>query len=171
MRRLKRLSGVWGTPRPAPGQPNETDWATGLTSAVDFRVGPDGSLWWISQFDSTWQASTGMLQRIRWTGITLAVDGGRASPRAALGITPNPFREATRVTLDMPALENVTLALYDVAGRRVRQLFRGAAAAGETALEWDGRDDLGRPAGPGLYFARLEGAREGSSTATVLRLR
>ncbi|TMQ55769.1 MAG: hypothetical protein E6K72_05950 [Candidatus Eisenbacteria bacterium] len=171
MRRLKRLSGVWGTPPPAPGQPNETDWATGLTSAVDFRVGPDGSLWWISQFDSTWQASTGMLQRIRWTGITLAVDGGRASPRAALGITPNPFREATRVTLDMPALESVTLALYDVAGRRVRQLFRGAAAAGETALEWDGRDDLGRPAGPGLYFARLEGAREGSSTATVLRLR
>lgn len=171
LRRLKRLSGLWGTPTPAPGQPNPQDWATGLVAAVEFLVGPDGSLWWMSQFDSTLQGWTGTLQRIRWTHATLGVGGEGPAPGVALGAAPNPFRDATRLTLRLSARESVTLSLYDVAGRSVRELFRGEAPVGETELEWDGRDDLGRPAGAGLYFARLEGAREGPRTAALLRLR
>jgi hypothetical protein len=171
LRRLKRLSGLWNAAAPAPGQPNPQDWGTGLIAAVEFLVGPDGSLWWMSQFDSTLEGSTGTLQRIRWTGASLAVGGEEPAPGAALAVAPNPFRGATRLVLHLSARESVTLSLYDVAGRRVRRLFRGVAPAGETDLEWDGRDDLGRPAAPGLYVARLEGAREGPRTAALLRLR
>jgi hypothetical protein len=44
------------------------------------------------------------------------------------------------------------------------------AAAGPLVLRWDGSDDAGHPAAPGLYFAR---ARFGSSEARArfVRLR
>ena len=50
----------------------------------------------------------------------------------------------------------VRLGIYDVGGRRVRELASGAQAAGEHALAWDLRDEAGRSVGAGLYFARLE---------------
>src|SRR5262249_47897907 len=171
LRRLKKLSGVWGAPPAAPGQPDAQDWATGLTSAVEFLVGPDGSLWWMSQFDSTWGGATGRLQRIRWTGATLAVGGNGASHHAALEVAPNPFRLATRVALHLPSRERVTVALYDVAGHGVRELCGGEATAEVRDPGWAGRAAPGEPAAPGLYFARLTGAGVAPSTATVLRLR
>jgi flagellar hook assembly protein FlgD len=71
----------------------------------------------------------------------------------------------------MEVLIPVTLGLYDVSGRRVRALFRGEATAGESDYEWDGRDDRGRPAAAGLYFARVQAAGEAPRTAALLRLR
>jgi hypothetical protein len=171
LRRLKRLSGLWGTPPPAYGQPTPEDWATGLFAAVDFAVGPDGSLWWLSQLDETYGADTGMLQRIRWVGLTVGVGGAWVPTGGSLGIWPNPSRGDTHVAFHLPARETVTLALYDVAGRRVRGLFRGEAPAGDTELQWDGRDDLGQPAAPGLYFARLARGSGAPQTASMLRLR
>jgi len=171
LRRLKRLSGLWGTPPPAYGQPNPEDWATGLFSAVDFLVGPDGSLWWLSQLDETYGADSGMLQRIRWVGLTVGVGGTWVPTGGSLGIWPNPSRGETHVAFHLPARETVTLALYDVAGRRVRGLLQGEAPAGDNDLQWDGRDDLGRPARPGLYFARLARGSAAPQTASMLRLR
>jgi flagellar hook assembly protein FlgD len=50
----------------------------------------------------------------------------------------------------------VALAVYDPAGRRVRQLVSGREPAGEHAVVWDLRDERGGPVGAGVYFARLE---------------
>jgi glucose/arabinose dehydrogenase len=65
LRRLRNTAGVWGAAPAAPGQPNGTDWATGLTSVSDFAVGPEGALWYARQFDSTYQPNTGSIHRIR----------------------------------------------------------------------------------------------------------
>ena len=51
------------------------------------------------------------------------------------------------------------LAIYDAAGRRVRLLVTGMRPAGDHAVSWDLRDDLGRAVGPGLYFARFDAER------------
>jgi hypothetical protein len=171
LRRLKRLSGVWGTPPPAHQQPNPQDWATGLSFPVDFLVGPDGSLWWLSQYDTTFGLESGSVQRIRWIGLTVDVGSGAYPKPSLLGAGPNPFRASTLIAFHMPARENVTLAIYDVAGRRVRRLFTGQAPAGTNEAEWDGRDAAGRLAAPGLYLARLERARGASEVVRVLRLR
>jgi len=53
--------------------------------------------------------------------------------------------------------------VYDARGRRVRLLFDGAAEPGMRALEWDGRDEHGQSAPPGLYFLR---AAQGDAVAT-----
>jgi FlgD Ig-like domain len=50
----------------------------------------------------------------------------------------------------------VTLALYDASGRRVRALLNDSRAPGTYELAWDGRDESGGAAAPGLYFARID---------------
>ena len=47
------------------------------------------------------------------------------------------------------------LELFDLAGRRVRQLS-GQALAGAQELVWDGRDQSGDLVPPGHYFLRLK---------------
>jgi hypothetical protein len=77
---------------------------------------------------------------------------------------PNPARGEALLRYTLPSAARVTLALFDVAGRRVRALEQGERDAGEHATRWDGRDTEGRPVPAGLYFARLEA---GGRSATV----
>jgi len=49
----------------------------------------------------------------------------------------------------------VSLGIYDADGRLLRMLQSGRKlAAGEHAIDWDGRDDTGRPLPPGTYAFR-----------------
>jgi flagellar hook assembly protein FlgD len=59
-------------------------------------------------------------------------------------------------TSRLAAAAPVRLDLYNVAGRRVRNLVRDTRLAGEYADRWDGEDDDGRKVPAGVYFARLE---------------
>ena len=68
---------------------------------------------------------------------------------------PNPFNPETALRLEVPVPARVTLAIYDVAGRRVRTLLDGPVVAGPHTALWDGRDDAGRPVASGIYVAWL----------------
>jgi cysteine-rich repeat protein len=59
LRRVKESGGAW-SPAPAPGQPNADDWATQISTPGDFLPGPDGALYYLSQF-----GGGGTLHRIR----------------------------------------------------------------------------------------------------------
>ena len=50
---------------------------------------------------------------------------------------------------------DVSLELFDIAGRRVRTLARGVLAPGPHTTVWDGRDGAGHAVGAGVYFVRL----------------
>jgi len=80
---------------------------------------------------------------------------------------PNPSSRATTVSLHLKKPGHATVAVYDVAGRRVAILFDGAAPAGPLTLEWNGRDSRGREAGSGVYWIRAEAAGENRSRALV----
>lgn len=55
----------------------------------------------------------------------------------------------------------IVLAIYDVRGRRVRLLLDDPEAPGAAGAAWDGADDAGRPAPPGLYVVGLEARATG----------
>ena len=76
----------------------------------------------------------------------------------ALGANyPNPFNPATTIPLSVPAdAEDVNLAIYNVLGQPVRQVWAGPLAAGEHRLGWDGRDGQGQPVAAGVYLYRLQ---------------
>ncbi len=169
LRRIVQPAGAWVPADPVPGQPNSIDWATGLGSEVDFQVGPDGSLWYLRQFDDTFAGVTGSLGRIRYVGLPA---GSPPPPALRSGLfgAPNPFAASSRVGFRLTAPQRVRLDIYDIGGRRLRRLFEGVAPAGESVEPWDGRDADGRGVPPGLYLVRLE--RPGAvETLRLLRLR
>ena len=70
---------------------------------------------------------------------------------------PNPFNPATTIPLVVPAgAGDVKLAVYNVLGQPVRQVWAGPLAAGEHRLGWDGRDGQGQSVAAGVYLYRLQ---------------
>ncbi len=86
------------------------------------------------------------------------------------GLHPNPFNPRTSIGFVLPSPLIVRLAIYDITGRLVRTLRSGRMEAGRYTALWDGRDDAGREAGSGIYFARLAAGRRVSvAKMTLLR--
>ena len=75
-----------------------------------------------------------------------------------LTVGPNPTRGTCRLGFALDSPGPVRLDLHDARGRRVRTLVRGPLDAGAHTVAWDGRDEAGRRAPRGLYFARLSTA-------------
>jgi hypothetical protein len=81
-----------------------------------------------------------------------------------------PARSRVGLEIDLPAAMRARLAMFDVAGRRVRTLLDRDLPAGSTAVMWDGRNASGAAVGSGLYFARLSWAG-GERRAKVVLLK
>ena len=85
------------------------------------------------------------------TGSTPELSSFRFPPNV-----PNPFNPVTKIRFELPRPGDVTLAIYDVSGRRVAVLADGHHSAGSFEKRWDGRDADGRIVPSGVYFAKLE---------------
>jgi hypothetical protein len=103
------------------------------------------------------------------TGVSESAGENDSPPRRfeLLPAYPNPFNSGTtlRFTLSGEGAVEVELTVYDLLGRRVRTLLQGQLGGGVHTARWDGRDEAGRPASSGLYFARL---RATSASGTLL---
>ena len=69
---------------------------------------------------------------------------------------PNPFTSSTTVIYSLAGRTEVTLRVFSVEGRTVRTLVSGKESPGLHQVLWNGRDDMGKDVGPGVYFCRLE---------------
>lgn len=72
-----------------------------------------------------------------------------------LGVLSNPLFPPGRILLMLPRACALKLDVYDALGRRVRRLAEGKMSAGRHVLDWDGRDELGREVGDGVYTLLL----------------
>ncbi len=68
---------------------------------------------------------------------------------------PNPFNPTTVISFFLPTPSEVSLAIYDVAGRIVRELVSASQDAGEHQYTWNGTDTAGREVSSGVYYYRL----------------
>ena len=75
---------------------------------------------------------------------------------------PNPFGRTITLRLLPTRGGRGSVRLFDASGKLVRTLWPAAGAS----VVWDGTDNRGREAGPGVYFCRY-----GSSALAVTRLR
>jgi hypothetical protein len=80
-----------------------------------------------------------------------------------LKATPNPFSSSTSLEFGLMVPTTVEIAVYDVSGRRIREVENGLRPAGIHAVAWDGRNDHGTPVVNGLYFIRYQGANDRQS--------
>lgn len=77
---------------------------------------------------------------------------------------PNPFNPLTRLDFEIDGPGQVTLRIYDTAGRLVQTLVDETLPSGHHTAMWDGRDARGQAASAGIYLYRLE-----SSGASLTR--
>jgi hypothetical protein len=87
---------------------------------------------------------------------------------ALRGNAPNPFNPSTRVTFSLERDGQAVIDVLDLQGRLVRTLLSGMVTAGERTVEWDGRDETGKPVGSGAYLARLRSGGQVSTHKMVL---
>ncbi len=73
------------------------------------------------------------------------------------GAYPNPFNPSTTLSFTAPRTSEVTLAVYDVLGRKVATLVDGVVQAGRQQVIWQGHSDKGMPVASGTYFVKLSG--------------
>jgi hypothetical protein len=93
---------------------------------------------------------------------------------------PQPFRDQTTLSLELPASSAgspglpdpasgpVDLSIYDSGGRIVCTLLHDPLASGRVQAVWRGIDRSGRPVPAGRYFARLSRAGQTASQGLIL---
>jgi FlgD Ig-like domain len=89
---------------------------------------------------------------------TLGAESNLPAALELAPITPNPTAGGAMMRFGLPRDGEISLAIYDAQGRRVRTLLSGMQSAGWIEARWDGRDESGSRAASGLYFVKLEGA-------------
>jgi hypothetical protein len=73
---------------------------------------------------------------------------------------PNPFLSLAAIPFELAGRAPVSLAIFDVGGRRVRSLIDAELrASGRHVAAWDGRDDSGVPVASGVYLYRTQSGR------------
>ncbi|MBD3367827.1 MAG: T9SS type A sorting domain-containing protein [Candidatus Eisenbacteria bacterium] len=84
--------------------------------------------------------------------------------------SPNPFTPSTTIRFTTPSPGHVVVAVYNVQGRLIKTLLDDYVGAGEHAVVWDGRDELGGEIAAGVYLYRLSyGGREESRKMLLVR--
>lgn len=145
--RASAPAGPWArlTDRPLPAAARSFVDATAMSPGA-----PEGGFW----YRLAALSREGL--ELLW-GVTVQAPAGLGLPRAVAlpPNSPNPFRVATTLTIELPAAAQVRLLIFDVSGRAVATVFEGTLEAGSHGLVWDGRTDDG-PAAAGVYFGRLE---------------
>lgn len=148
IRRLKRTGDAWDIAPAVPGQPDAGSWANGIPYITDFQLGPDGALYFVNMIGIALPRGVHRIVDLGSTDTAAAVVG------AGIRTVPNPGRAGAGLSIRYHlAAAVLEVRVYDASGRLVRTLRPASGAA--NALHWDGRDDRGREAAPGLYLLRL----------------
>ncbi len=96
------------------------------------------------------------------TGIFLQTTAGYGNILQC-SASPNPFISSVVIQYTVPIEENVSILVFDMAGRVVTTLIDGIHSAQLHSIVWDGKDNRGVPVSRGMYMYRVEC---GSSVAT-----
>jgi glucose/arabinose dehydrogenase len=153
--RLVSSGGVWSIAPPIAGQPSPGHWGEGFREISDWRVGPDGALWYCRQA-TNFAANTGSIGRVRGQG-ELPVPPITGEPPLALRVRATPAIGSVPLAVSAPG--EATLRIVDIGGRAIRWLAGGPTrmiSGGNRSIVWDGRDEAGRAVAPGIYVAVLE---------------
>ena len=117
-------------------------------------------------FGGYWENSLGepYLLGDTWSlafGAVTAAPVAASRARATLGsCAPNPARRVSVVAFSLAAEAHASLAVFDLAGRRMRTLREGVLPAGTQSASWSLTDESGARVAPGLYLVELRIGRE-----------
>ena len=136
----------------------------GPPTSVDFTLkgGPDNtSTYFLDVTDDCEPSNTATFDP--------AYEFGPAASRTQLaGNAPNPFSGQTTVEFDLAEQSRVTVAVYDMMGRKVATLVDGVRSAGSHAVGWNGQSDSGQDLASGVYLLRMQAEGKSETKRTTI---
>jgi hypothetical protein len=69
---------------------------------------------------------------------------------------PNPFRPHTFIDFRLDENRQVDISIYNVRGRKIRNIQQARLEAGVYTVMWDGRDERGNRVAAGVYYCRMQ---------------
>ncbi|MCL2065273.1 MAG: T9SS type A sorting domain-containing protein [Candidatus Cloacimonetes bacterium] len=73
-----------------------------------------------------------------------------------LGNFPNPFNPETIISFNIAVDSVVSIDIFNIRGQRVRKLVNDRFERGSHNVVWNGKDDVGRELGSGVYLYRMQ---------------
>ena len=73
---------------------------------------------------------------------------------------PNPFNPQTEITYQLSNSGLIELTIFDSLGRKIITLEKGYRAIGKHTVKWNAADYSGKRCASGVYFARLQSAKQ-----------
>ena len=68
---------------------------------------------------------------------------------------PNPFNPTTNIDIELLDSDNIKLIIYDINGRKIKELASGYYSKGSYDFMWNSTDDFGSKVSSGLYIYQL----------------
>ena len=68
---------------------------------------------------------------------------------------PNPFNHETKILYELAEKTEVSIFIFNLLGRKTRTLVDEVNGPGSFEIAWDGKDERGRIASSGIYFAQM----------------
>lgn len=72
---------------------------------------------------------------------------------ALLSNYPNPFNSSTVISLEVNKAEHLKLAVFNINGQLIREIYNETVFAGQHKFGWNGVDKNGKPVASGIYLA------------------
>lgn len=102
-------------------------------------------------------------------GYTVGLAAEKESFRFFLGkIFPNPLRNPFSISYGIDKKSTVSISVYDVSGRKIRDIVNGERKPGLYSAFWDLTDNMGIRVANGVYFLRLSSSDNIESKKFVL---
>ncbi|MCX7996109.1 MAG: T9SS type A sorting domain-containing protein, partial [candidate division WOR-3 bacterium] len=92
----------------------------------------------------------------RFTPINYIAETKSDLKSISFNIFPVPSKNNLTISYSLPAVQKMSVVIYDVLGRQIRKLRDGFEKPGEYRIIWNGFDDNNRMVSAGIYFCRFE---------------
>ena len=69
---------------------------------------------------------------------------------------PNPFNPTTSIEYELIGDSKVSIAVYDLLGNIVNELYEGFQTSGNKNIKWDARNSSGELVSAGMYFYKIQ---------------
>jgi len=83
---------------------------------------------------------------------------------------PNPFNPETTINYQLPEDCKVTIRIYNLLGKEIKELVNDNKQAGYFGVIWNGKDSFGSAVSSGIYIIQIQaGSYNEIRKATILR--